>query len=350
MGSTEELAVLLPVFNAEATLAEALDTLHGQAFRAFRVIAVDDGSTDCTAGILARIQALWSKEGAHSGPRLTVLRHSAREGIVRSLQDAASEARGAAILARHDADDLSHPERFARQLAFLRDNPQVGLVAAGVETISESAPTDGWRRYEAWLDSCSTPGEIAANLWVESPLPHPTVMMRRSAHDRAGGYRDMGWPEDYDLWLRMLRAGILMARLPERLVQWRDHPGRASRSLPEYSADRFLACRAHHLARHLDGRPAIVWGAGRDGRRAAVALLKEGQAIEAFLDIDPRKIGRTGYGIPILAAESWVEENRNRACRPVVLAAVGTAGARGLIKARLVEAGYVEGPDFLCIA
>ncbi len=345
-----ELAVLLPIFNAQETLADALDSLLRQTHRAFRVIAVDDGSTDATREILAEAQILWSREAVEGGPRLQVMRHAAREGIVRSLQDATAAAGGAAILARHDADDTSHPERFSRQIAFLHDNPPVGLVASGVETVSETPPTEGWLRYEAWLDSCGSPEEIAVNLWVESPLPHPTVMMRRSAYLAAGGYREMGWPEDYDLWLRMLRAGIRLAKLPERLVRWRDHPGRASRNLPEYAADRFLACKAHHLKGHLEGRPAIIWGAGRDGRRAARALLDLGQRIEGFLDIDPRKIGRTGYGHPIFRAESWLEENRERANRPIVLAAVGTAGARGLIKARLTRSGFLEGPDFLCIA
>ncbi len=345
-----ELAVLLPVLNAEATLADSLNSLLWQTHQAFHLVAVDDGSTDRTAQILEESRREWSRESGCGWPRLTILRHAAREGIVRSLKDAVAAAGGAAIFARHDADDTSHPERFERQIACLRDNPGVGLVAAGVETVSDAAPTDGWLRYEAWLDSCRSPGEIAANLWIESPLPHPTVMMRRTAYEKAGGYRSMGWPEDYDLWLRMLRAGICMAKLPERLVKWRDHPGRASRTLPEYSADRFLACKAHHLTGYLGGRPAIVWGAGRDGRRAARALLDQGQGIEGFLDIDPHKIGRTGYGRPIFPAESWVEENRERVDRPIVLVSVGTSGARGLIRARLAEAGYREGPDFLCMA
>jgi ABC-type sugar transport system substrate-binding protein len=154
-----------------------------------------------------------------------------------------------------------------------------------------------------------------------------------------------------------------MAKLPEVLYEWSDHPGRASRTQPQYTAESFLACKAHHLVAFLAGRPAIVWGAGRDGRRAARALLREGARIAAFLDIDPRKIGRTAYGLPILAAEEWLkargqsspatavaEEVVRATPDAIVLSAVGTEGARELIRARLHGAGLAEGADYLCLA
>jgi hypothetical protein len=339
-----------------------------------------------------------------------VVRLDAGVGITAALMAAAQAAGDPEFFARQDADDVSHPERFARQLEYLDAHPEVGLVATGVRTITPGGlaggpggvgPSGGWKRYEHWLAECVTAEEIALGLWLESPLPHPTVMMRRTAYEQAGGYREVPWPEDYDLWLRMLRLGIVMAKLPEALYDWADYPGRATRTLPAYTPEAFLACRAHHLARHLDGRGVIVWGAGRDGRRAARSLLRQGVDIRAFLDIDPRKIGRTAYGRPILAADEWLatraellgagggegetagrsvtkpamqsttqsagQSDEEAAAQslgrphtvpavdagifpPLVLAAVGTAGARDLIRARLVAAGLREGDDFLCIA
>ncbi len=324
------------------------------------------------------------------GPRMTVLHLEPGRGIAGALAVAAAAAAEAAretgvhgprfeLFARQDADDRSLPQRFDQQVSYLAAHPEIDVLATGIVTVSESPPTDGWRRYESWLASCREPEEIARNLWIESPLPHPTVMARRSAFDRAGGYRDVPWPEDYDLWLRMLAEGIRMAKLPEPLYEWRDHPGRATRVLESYTPAAFLACRAHHLARKLNSRPVIIWGAGRDGRRAARALLREGVVIDAFLDIDPRKIGRQAYGRPILAAEAWlsaatlerdarvvagpasaapVDERGTESCVespgaaviPCVLAAVGTAGARELIRARCDAAGLREGSDYLCIA
>ena len=82
-----ELAVLLPIFNAQETLADALDSLLRQTHRAFRVIAVDDGSTDATREILAEAQILWSREAMEGGPRLKVMLHAAREGIVPNFNE-----------------------------------------------------------------------------------------------------------------------------------------------------------------------------------------------------------------------------------------------------------------------
>lgn len=333
------VAVLFPARNAAETLAEALDSLLAQSFVDFRVLAVDDGSTDGSLGIL--------RQFAERDPRVEVLDRPGSSGNIPAALVAAADHATEPLLARMDADDRCHPERLARQVAYLDQHPEVGVLATDVEWSGHATPTDGARRYADWLSACRTPDEITRNLWIESPLPHPTVLMRREAYLAAGGYRDLGWPEDYDLWLRMAALGVRMAKLSEPLLAWRDNPNRASRRLPAYSPEAFLRCRCHHLARHLAGRPIVVWGAGRDGRRAARQLLREGVAVVAFLDIDPKKIGRKAHGYPVLEAESWL---RTRTPNGIVLAAVGTSGARDLIRARLTAAGLVEGPEFLCIA
>lgn len=354
------VAVLLPVRNAAATLPDALESLASQTLREFRIYAVDDGSTDDTPRILA--------EEKRRNPSLHVIRTEPGGSIAIALARAA-EAGNEELLARMDADDLVHPTRFAQQLAFLDAHPEVSLVASNYEPIGEHPESDGAKRYRNWLESCRTPRDIANNLWIESPLPHPSVMMRRTAYEAAGGYRDRGWPEDYDLWLRFARRGFLMAKLEQRLLQWRDSNTRASRVQSVYSTPAFLACRVHHLTKFLDGRPVVIWGAGRDGRRAGRALISKGVSVERFLDIDPRKIGRTAYTRPIVRAEEWLsacftpaphetplDSSRVASPRtlrrdaPIVLAAVGTAGAREWIRAALEARGAREGIDSLCVA
>ena len=348
------VAFLVPVRNAATTLRSSFASLLAQSSPDFRVLAIDDGSDDETPRILEAIAA--------SDPRVEVHRRGPGGNIGAALAHAATLT-DAPLLGRFDADDLAHPERLARQLALLDAQPEVDLVATGIRRFVtdedgeallsgqaiEVEATDGWRRYEAWLDACRTPEEIARGLWIESPLPHPSILMRQETYERAGGYRPTAWPEDYDLWLRMLRTGARFAKLPEPLHYWRDLPDRASRTDAAYRAESFLACRVHHLARVLGEREIVVWGAGRDGRRAARGLIAEGARVVAFLDIDPRKIGRRAYGRPIFDAEAWLVGGVN-ARGPIVLAAVGTAGARELIRARLEQAGWAEGTDFLAIA
>lgn len=350
------MAILLPARNAANTIEAALRSLQGQTLSEFRCVAIDDGSTDATADVMRSTVA--------DDPRFEIVRQDPL-GIAETLRRAALLCTEP-LLARQDADDVSHPDRLARQREFLTAHPEIGLVATGVITQSDREPTPGWKRYERWMDEAHTPREIANALWVESPFAHPTVMMRREAYDAAGGYRSVGFPEDYDLWLRMNRASILLAKLPDRLYRWTDRPDRASRTLPEYAAEQFLKCRAHHLRRHLASRPVLIWGAGRDGKRAARQLLSEGVELGGFLDIDPRKIGRTVRGRPVWSASEWLRQAPRRtpaedaAVRttlprlvdehPIVLSAVGTEGARELIREQLEQLGWIEGEDFLCIA
>jgi hypothetical protein len=162
-----------------------------------------------------------------------------------------------------------------------------------------------------------------------------------------GGYLDYGWPEDYDLLLRMYLADAKFAKVPEVLLEWRDHPDRITRTDGRYSVENFLRAKAHYLARGpLKDRDAIiVWGAGMMGRRLSKQLQNNELPLAAFVDIDPKKIGRTRRGKPIIAPDdllNWWEQFEN----PALLAAVGARGARGLIRERLVQMGLIEGQDW----
>ena len=85
-----------------------------------------------------------------------------------------------------------------------------------------------------------SPDAIAREIWIESPLAHPSVVMRRTCLERLGGYQDHGWPEDYDLWLRMHLAGERLAKVPEVLLDWREHPARLTRIDSRYAVENFL--------------------------------------------------------------------------------------------------------------
>lgn len=357
------LSVLLPVRDAESTVARALQSVQEQQGVDFECVVVDDGSIDATVSVVQRT--------VRGDDRFQLIRQG-RDGLVPALLRAV-DASGGQFLGRQDADDESLPGRFKREVDYLTRNPRLGLVATGVEIRSRTGMTAGAQRYLRWLEESCTPSQIANALWIESPLPHPTVVFSREVYDRVGGYRDRGWPEDYDLWLRMRRQGVLMEKIPEPLYRWTDHPDRASRTLETYSRENFLLCRAHHLARFLGSRSVWVWGAGREGKRFGRALLAEGVSIEGFIDIDPRKVGGTARGRPVVGAEWWLAQATDPTRRgdplstgghsppsplqlpvlsrgPIVLVAVGTSGARKQIQGRLRGIGLREGVDFLPVA
>jgi glycosyltransferase involved in cell wall biosynthesis len=336
-----QISVILPCYNAAETLDEALESLAAQSFSNFEVLAVDDGSTDDTGLILDR----WAKSDSR-------FKHiSCPHAGVISASNVGMLASQAPYIARTDADDRSHPERLAKQWAFLEKNQDVAAVSCLVKAFPEKDVGGGFQVYIKWLNSIITDAEIKREIFVESPLPNPSAMFRRDWLLKMGGYEERGFPEDYDLYLRMYLAGAKFAKISEVLHEWREHPNRITHTDSRYSLENFLRTKAYYLARGpLKGRDAvIIWGSGMMGRRLAKQLERQNVPLAAFVDIDPKKIGRERRGKAIIApdalAECW-EQYQN----PALLASVGSRGARKLIRERLNNFGYVEGEDWWAAA
>ncbi|HET7571470.1 MAG TPA: glycosyltransferase [Gaiellaceae bacterium] len=328
--SRPRVSVLLPVRDEERYLAECLDSLAAQTLENIEVVAVDDGSTDATPEILA--------DYARRDPRFRVFRQEPA-GMVAASERARAEAR-APLLARMDADDVALPERLELQVAAIEEE---GLAAVGGRVEYFPEPTDGLRAYAAWLNSLTTAEAAERDLWVECPLPGPGL----TARAELVSYRDRGWPEDYDLVLRIWERGGRFRNLDALVHRWRDHPERLTRTRPEYALAAFRRCKVHFLRRTLlaRGRPAVVWGAGPTGKALARELLAQGTPLAAFVEVDPRKLGKTIHGAPVVP----VERARDF---PGALALSCVAGAEGRDRVRELAAGLglVEGRDFVAVA
>ena len=204
------VSVVMSVYNGAPWVGAAVESLLVQTLTELEVIVIDDGSTDATPDVLASLR----------DPRLVVVRRE-HSGLTRALNQACALAT-APLLARLDADDIAVPDRFALQRAYLDAHPDVGLLGTGAREVDLTGrevavvrpPTD---------DAAIRRGLIRAN-----PFVHSSVMMRRAALDRAGGY-DESIPvaQDYDLWMRLSRFTRL-ANLREPLVIRRLTPGRVS--------------------------------------------------------------------------------------------------------------------------
>lgn len=333
------VSILLPVRDGAATLGRARRSLAGQTFADWELIAVDDHSSDATPVVLA--------EWAGTDARVRVVRPGAA-GLVPALAAGLAVARGA-FVARMDADDEADPRRLERQLAALRADASLGLVGCRVRFGGDPVAQAGYARHVEWLNGLITPEEIALNRFVESPLAHPSVMFRRELLSQLGGYREGDFPEDYELWLRWLEAGVRMAKVPEELLVWHDSPGRLSRRDARYSPEAFFRIKAGFLAREvvrrLHGRAVWVWGAGRPTRKRAALLGTHGVRAAGYIDIDPRKAGRVIAGAPVVAPADMPSPKG-----ALVLGYVTNPGARELIRTELRARGYAEGRDFFMAA
>lgn len=330
------ISVLLPYRDAAATVEEAVASVLADGAVDLEIIAVDDGSRDQGPAIVDRLAAR---------DRRIVPVAAGGAGIAGALALAARLSRGD-FLARMDADDISLPGRLRAQVDALDRDPDLGAVGALVDAFPAEAVGEGSRLYVAWMNGLITPADHDRDLFVESPLCHPSVTLRREALDRAGGYRDVPWPEDYDLWLRLRAAGWRLAKVPGTFLRWRHHGRRATITDPRYSLPRFDALKARYLSPVLRrlGRPLAIWGAGKTGKRLGRALEGEGMTASLWVDIDPRKIGNLARGAPI------VDPAALRRGDYTVVVAVGARGGREIVRGRLTRAGFVEGEDFLCAA
>lgn len=331
---TPRISVILPVFNAEETLSAALDSIVSQSLEDWELVAVDDGSTDASLSILRHY------EGRDRRIRVVASEHT---GIVAALRRGCGEASGE-LIARMDADDIALPERLAAQSALFNHIPDLALCGARIHTLG-AVPGPGRRRYDAWINRLIRHEEIERELFVECPLPHPTFMMPRSLYNRLGGYQDKGWPEDYDLVMRVWQAKGRFGKPESVLLHWREHPKRLSMNDPRYSPEAFRRLKRHMLFQTYlkDKRRAFIqWGAGEVGKR----WLREWPAPPtSVVDVHPRKIGRFIHGVKVISGEELPGPGL---CFIVV--AVGARGARDDLRAYFEPRGYRELIDYLFVA
>jgi glycosyltransferase involved in cell wall biosynthesis len=201
-----QLSVVLPVYNAEHDVAEALESVLGQTYADFEVLVLNDGSTDASRAIVARY--------ADADPRIRVIERG-RRGLVVTLNDGLAEAR-AEYVARMDADDIAMPQRLARQVEWLDRHPACVVVGSSFILVDERGGR--LRVHRCFVNDLTIRHALAA----EGCIPHPTAMFRRRAALGVGGYSAAyDVTEDYDLWRRLARVGELH-NLPEPLLYKRE--------------------------------------------------------------------------------------------------------------------------------
>jgi glycosyltransferase involved in cell wall biosynthesis len=317
------LSVLLPLRDAAPWLDASLASLARQGMRDFEIVAVDDGSTDDTPRRLER----WSRRE----PRLVVVTTAAR-GLPAALETARAHAR-APYLARHDGDDLSHRDRFALQLDALERDPGTAVVGCRVRLFPAARVGAGMRRWAAWHNALLDHASMEREAWIDSPLCHGTAMMRADALAAVGGWRERGWAEDVDLWLRWFAAGGRFAKLPRTLYAWRQRPDSATRRDDRYARARLVEVRREALASRLLGAaPAVcVVGVGSSLATWSAALAETGRAV-----------------VPVTAPRPTAAALA-RIVPPAVLV-FGAAAARARWRPALEAAGFRELRDFAFVA
>lgn len=251
------ISVLMPVFNAEKWLFETISSIQNQTFEAWELIAVDDFSSDNSLNTLELL--------AQKDPRITVLKNK-EKGIIPALQLSLSVAQGEYI-SRFDADDLMPPNRLQLFYEEIASKRQV-IVTGKVEYFSQNEVSDGYRRYEQWLNQRVEKNDFYEHIYRECVVASPNWIARKDEIITHKIFDEIQYPEDYDMVFQWFVKGFSIIGLPQTTLRWREHPQRTSRNSIVYDQERFFELKLRWWKKHNTKKyPFVaVLGAGRKGK------------------------------------------------------------------------------------
>jgi len=272
------VSVVMATFNGAAFLRDTIDSVLAQTMPDFEIVVADDCSTDDTLAVLAAID----------DPRLRVINVATNGGPAPARTLAMAQARGRFIVGL-DQDDICRPDRFARQIAYLYEHPDVALVASTMEMFAAGSGFETVRRdpHPDLVD----PDAIDWTMWLLNPIGWSTVMMRAEAARALIPFQrdELRFAEDFDLYTR-IRAYGRIGRIAEPLIRYRLHAGGASQAFEEG----MIASAARVLA----DRYAPHFGEGAD----EAAMLMSRHAASRYPPPDAATLARLGVIVATLLA------------------------------------------------
>jgi len=336
MSISPKISVILPFYNAEGTLDRAISSVVRQKEEDFELILIDNLSSDHSRSVAEKREAVDS--------RIRIVDEPER-GVVFASNRGAAVANGKYI-ARMDADDEAMPERLLLQSSYLASHPGTDAVAGLVEHVPHSGEAKGFSRFVEWSNSIRTYAAIYHNRFIELPVVNPTLMWRREVGEKHGNYRAGSFPEDYEMVLRWLDAGVRIEKIPETVLRWYDSDTRLTRTHPAYSDKAFYEIKSRYLAswlqKHNPFHPHVsVWGASRISRRRARLLEPLGIRFDNY--IDTKKSRQLGKNIIYY-------EDLPPAGELFILSYIRQMDNRDRIREFLTHRGYLEGKDFLMVS
>jgi len=335
-GFSPKVSVVLPFYNAEKTLSVALKSIADQEFSDWECVMVNNNSGDGSR----EVAAAWENQDQ----RFRLIDEK-QQGVMYASNRGCEAAQGD-YLARMDADDVSLPGRLKLQSEFLDSHPDFGAVAGLVTHVGDPETTGGFQRFVEWSNSVISYEEIYNRRFIEAPIVNPSAMWRRETMELFGLYLAGDFPEDYEMWLRWLDAGVKIAKVPEVVLDWHDSEGRLTRTHPIYSDRAFYEIKSKYLAKwlseHNPYHPYVaIWGASRISRRRARILEQQGVRINTYIDTK-----RTRQ----LEKELIYYEDLPESGSLFILTYIRQMDNRERIQAFLEGLGYVEGKDYLLVS
>ncbi len=272
-------------------MSECLDSILVQTYVDWEVIAVNDHSTDKSKEV---VHAYSQKD------RRICVYENLGQGIIPALRTAYGNASGE-FISRMDSDDIMSPERLKEMVTALHNSGKGHLSVGQVRYFSNQGISDGYAKYEQWLNLLTARGTNFNEIYKECVIPSPCWMVYKEDLERCDAFRPERYPEDYDLAFRFYEKQLQVIPCHKVLHLWRDYPERTSRSHHHYAQNYFLDIKLHYFLK-LDydaNRPLVIWGAGFKGKTIAKQLVNKKINFYWLCD-NPNKIDKKFYGKVLL--------------------------------------------------
>ena len=282
-----QVSILVPFKNTAPFLPECVDSMINQTFSQWELIAVNDGSTDESLKIMMD----FSKKDS----RIKVVNNKGA-GIIQALRTAYELSTGR-FITRMDSDDIMAHERLQHMTSSLLEHGEGHLAIGQVNYFSSRGLSDGYKRYEIWLNNLTSKGKNFSEIYKECVIPSPCWMAYRKDLSKCGAFEPDRYPEDYDLAFRFYEKGLTCIPCNKVLLHWRDYDTRTSRTSENYVQNYFLDIKLHYFLK-LEwnaNRPLALWGAGNKGKSIAKLLIESDVHFHWICD-NLKKIGKEIYG------------------------------------------------------
>lgn len=326
------ISILIPFKNTAPFLAECLNSIVMQTYEHWEVLAVDDHSNDESRSIVDTF--------AQKDSRIKVFT-SMGQGIIEALRTAYGFGRGE-LVTRMDSDDVMEPHKLELLAGSLTKHGKGHLAIGLVRYFSDRGISNGYARYEVWLNGLTRLGTNYSEIYKECVIPSPCWLAYREDLEACGAFSPDRYPEDYDLCFRFYAKGLRCIPCQEVVHLWRDYDTRTSRTSEHYAQNYFLDIKLHYfLQLNFDpGRPLALWGAGYKGKTIAKALVEKGIPFHWLCD-NPNKIGKKIYGVPLLHYSQLAALNKAQS-----MVTVANEGAQDMIKNHFSNLGYQPMKDY----
>lgn len=284
------VSILIPFKNTAGFLPECIQSIIRQNYKNWEVLAIDDGSTDESWAIVNQFAA--------SDPRINVIKNSGT-GIIYGLRTAYTHSSGD-LITRMDSDDIMSPQKLGTLVSSLLAYGKTHIAVGQVKYFSHRGISNGYERYEHWLNLLTEKGANYSEIYKECVIPSPCWMVFKEDLDQCGAFESDRYPEDYDLTFRFYENGLKCIPCNVVLHHWRDYDTRTSRTSEHYAQNYFLDIKLHYFLRleYNAKRPLTVWGAGNKGKNIAKSLVKKNIDFKWLCD-NPKKIDKNIYGVQL---------------------------------------------------